>query len=259
MLVSHTIALKGWLRKILLKLIKKLAHSDFLQSFIWGRNETQSLVTLDIFIDSRGTAFQRLKSWQESIVPRYTCALELQPNTPRVKTKELIGARNAVKTMEGFFQIYIYSIRGIKIIELGCHGAAHACAMAEFGAGHVDGIDIPQYGIRQILGKIQNAKSIERQSEWLSRLREKTIYAFEVASSSEWTFQSLNPVFRPNTFVDISKTLETKIEAMKIYETETRSFPHPRSTKALISSAQRWGSVAGIKAAEPFELIREVR
>jgi LmbE family N-acetylglucosaminyl deacetylase len=87
----------------------------------------------------------------------------------------------------------------------------------------------------------------------------KTIYAFEVASSSEWTFQSLNPVFRPNTFVDISTTLETKIEAMKIYETETRSFPHPRSTKALISSAQRWGSVAGIKAAEPFELIREVR
>jgi LmbE family N-acetylglucosaminyl deacetylase len=44
----------------------------------------------------------------------------------------------------------------------------------------------------------------------------KTVYAFEVVSSSEWTFQSLNPVFRPNTFIDVSETLETKIEAMKI-------------------------------------------
>lgn len=67
----------------------------------------------------------------------------------------------------------------MKILELGCHGGAHACAMAEFGAGHVDGIDIPLYGIRQSLGKIQNVKSIERQSEWLSRLREKTILHYE--------------------------------------------------------------------------------
>ena len=52
----------------------------------------------------------------------------------------------------------------------------------------------------------------------------KTVYAFEVVSSSELTFQSLNPVFRPNTFIDVSETLETKIEAMKIYETEIRIY-----------------------------------
>lgn len=86
----------------------------------------------------------------------------------------------------------------------------------------------------------------------------KTVYAFEAVSSTEWTFQSLNPIFRPNTFVDIKETLEIKIEAMKIYESEMRPFPHPRSSKALIINAQRWGSVAGIEAAEPFELIREV-
>lgn len=81
----------------------------------------------------------------------------------------------------------------------------------------------------------------------------------DLASASEWAFQSLRPAFHPNTFIDISDTLETKIEAMKIYESESRSFPHPRSAKALISNARRWGSVAGIEAAEPFELIREVR
>ena len=87
----------------------------------------------------------------------------------------------------------------------------------------------------------------------------KTVYAFEVVSSSEWSFQSLNPVFHPNTFININETLKIKIDALKIYESEMRSFPHPRSSKAIISSAQRWGSVAGIEAAEPFELIREVR
>ena len=87
----------------------------------------------------------------------------------------------------------------------------------------------------------------------------KTVYAFEVVSSSEWSFQSLNPLFLPNTFFDFKETLKTKIEAVKIYESEIRPFPHPRSSKALISNAQRWGSVAGIEAAEPFELIRDVR
>jgi LmbE family N-acetylglucosaminyl deacetylase len=85
------------------------------------------------------------------------------------------------------------------------------------------------------------------------------IYAFEVPSSTEWAFQRLEPVFRPNVFVDITETLETKIEALACYDTETRKFPHPRSAEALRAIATRWGSVAGFPAAEAFELIRSVR
>lgn len=81
------------------------------------------------------------------------------------------------------------------------------------------------------------------------------IYTFEVPSSTEW---GVFPVFRPNTFVDIHSTLETKIQAMNIYGNETREFPHPRSAKALRARARYWGSVAGVEAAEPFELIRKV-
>ena len=85
------------------------------------------------------------------------------------------------------------------------------------------------------------------------------IYAFEVPSSTEWAFQRLEPSFRPSVFVDITETLETKIEAMACYDTETREFPHPRSPEALRAIATRWGSVVGLPAVEAFELIRSVR
>lgn len=87
----------------------------------------------------------------------------------------------------------------------------------------------------------------------------REIYAFEVPSSTEWAFQRLEPSFRPNVFVDITETLEAKIEALACYDTETRKFPHPRSAEALRAIAARWGSVAGLQAAEAFELIRSVR
>ncbi|MBN2398491.1 MAG: PIG-L family deacetylase [Deltaproteobacteria bacterium] len=86
----------------------------------------------------------------------------------------------------------------------------------------------------------------------------RTIYAFEVPSSTEWAFNRFDPVFRPNTFMDISATLEIKIDAMKLYESESRLFPHPRSPEALRAIALRWGSAVGLEAAEAFELIREI-
>jgi len=87
----------------------------------------------------------------------------------------------------------------------------------------------------------------------------KRVYAYEVPSSTEWSFQKFEPAFRPDTFVDISTTLEKKIGAMAIYETESRAFPHPRSPEALLARAAYWGSAAGLKAAEAFELIRDVQ
>ncbi len=95
-------------------------------------------------------------------------------------------------------------------------------------------------------------RPIEKQS-----VRE--IYAFEVPSSTEWAFQRIEPTFRPNVFVDIANSLNTKIAAMACYDTEARAFPHPRSAEALRAIATRWGSVVGLRAVEAFELIRSIR
>jgi LmbE family N-acetylglucosaminyl deacetylase len=87
----------------------------------------------------------------------------------------------------------------------------------------------------------------------------RCLYTYEVPSSSEWAFQQFDPVFRPNAFVDISSTIDRKIVAMETYESEARVFPHPRSPEALRAIAQRWGSLAGLAAAEAFHCIRDIR
>ena len=87
----------------------------------------------------------------------------------------------------------------------------------------------------------------------------RDVYAYEVGSSTEWAFQQFSPSFQPNVFVDISATLDDKIQAMQLYESEARAYPHPRSPEALRAQAQRWGSTAGVEAAEAFVLIRSVR
>jgi LmbE family N-acetylglucosaminyl deacetylase len=85
----------------------------------------------------------------------------------------------------------------------------------------------------------------------------KTLYTFEVPSATDWAFGQFQPMFCPNVFMNITSTLETKIEAMNVYKSESRPFPHPRSPEALRALARHWGSVVGFPAAEAFELIWE--
>lgn len=81
---------------------------------------------------------------------------------------------------------------------------------------------------------------------------------FETPSSTEWAWPMSGTELRPNLFVDVTDTLETKIAAMECYETELRDYPHPRSSRALRERAAYWGSHVGRPAAEPFAVLREV-
>lgn len=87
--------------------------------------------------------------------------------------------------------------------------------------------------------------------------RVRKILSFEVPSSTEWVAPGAGN-FIPNLFVDISKTLNKKIEALKAYKGEIREYPHPRSPKALKTIAERWGSSVGLRYAEAFVVVREV-
>jgi len=88
----------------------------------------------------------------------------------------------------------------------------------------------------------------------------KEIYSFEIPSSTEWSFGKIekDKIFNPNIFEDISDALETKLKALKAYKNEIRKFPHPRSSKTIRAMATKWGSVAGLKYAEAFELTRKI-
>ncbi|SNX65348.1 LmbE family N-acetylglucosaminyl deacetylase [Streptomyces sp. TLI_55] len=89
----------------------------------------------------------------------------------------------------------------------------------------------------------------------LPRLRRFAV--FETPSSTEWAWAAGSP-FTPSLYVDVSDTLDTKLEAMACYKTELRPPPHPRSLGALRERAAYWGSQVGRQAVEPFQILREV-
>ena len=64
---------------------------------------------------------------------------------------------------------------------------------------------------------------------------------------------------RFNYYSDITETLELKLRAMQVYETEMRDYPHPRSLEALRHAAVSCGAAVGLRAAEAFESVLEVR
>ena len=84
----------------------------------------------------------------------------------------------------------------------------------------------------------------------------KEIYSFEIPSSTEWNEPSSLTYFMPDYFVDVNKSLDIKINALKEYKTELRDFPHPRSLKAVELNAKQWGVKMGFEATEAFKTIR---
>ena len=83
----------------------------------------------------------------------------------------------------------------------------------------------------------------------------RAILAFDTASSTEWAYPR---TFVPDTWVDISSTLDVKIAAMAHYESEVRPYPHPRSLEALRNKAHAWGNQCCLDAAEVFMTVRRV-
>jgi LmbE family N-acetylglucosaminyl deacetylase len=81
------------------------------------------------------------------------------------------------------------------------------------------------------------------------------IYAFDTASSTEWAYPE---TFKPDTWVEITSVLETKLAAMACYPSETRMYPHPRSLEALKYRAKAWGNRMCLDAAEVFMTVRRV-
>jgi len=87
---------------------------------------------------------------------------------------------------------------------------------------------------------------------WVNR-----ILAFETPSSTEWAWPGASTAFLPQTFVDVTGTIDRKVAAMECYSSELRDYPHPRSIRALRERAATWGSKIGVPFAEPFVLLRE--
>jgi LmbE family N-acetylglucosaminyl deacetylase len=86
----------------------------------------------------------------------------------------------------------------------------------------------------------------------------RTVLAYETLSETNWNAPYLTPAFTPNLFVDISDTLETKLAAFRLFDSQLRQAPHERSVEALTALATLRGATIHRAAAEGFVLVRAV-
>lgn len=87
----------------------------------------------------------------------------------------------------------------------------------------------------------------------------RAVYAYETLSETNWNAPYLTPAFSPTVFVDISDHIGTKLDAMRMYASQLRPSPNERSLSAIEALAMFRGSTIGVRAAEAFVLVREIR
>lgn len=95
-------------------------------------------------------------------------------------------------------------------------------------------------------------------SFYMHLLGVKQILACEVISETDAAPPFVENSFLPNVFVDVSSTLERKLEIMQLYQSEVQPAPLPRSSSAIQALARWRGATIGVEYAEAFMLIRGI-
>jgi LmbE family N-acetylglucosaminyl deacetylase len=86
----------------------------------------------------------------------------------------------------------------------------------------------------------------------------RRLLCYEISPTARFGLPSGSTGFVPNVFVDVSQYLDKKLGAMQCYQTELCEYPHPRSLEGLRLLAEERGLSVGLKAAECFQLVREL-
>jgi len=86
----------------------------------------------------------------------------------------------------------------------------------------------------------------------------REIYCYEAPSSTNWNSPGLVSPFLPNCFVDISDTIELKIQAVKTYASQIKQHPHERSPESVLTLSQYRGGFVNLTHAEAFMCLRRI-
>lgn len=82
------------------------------------------------------------------------------------------------------------------------------------------------------------------------------VLCFEVPSSTEYSLE--DTIFKPDIFINCERFIESKIGALKKYQSEMRMWPHPRSIDYVRHLMKVRGAQCGCEAAEAFKLCRAI-
>lgn len=79
---------------------------------------------------------------------------------------------------------------------------------------------------------------------------------YETISETFWNIPGAEPTFSPHWSLDITSTLQRKLDAFAAMPSRVKPFPGPRSVEALHGLAAFRGSQASCGFAESFQLVR---
>jgi len=100
--------------------------------------------------------------------------------------------------------------------------------------------------------------AVAASSKWFRSSVIERFLSYETLSETDFCIDPTSS-FNPTVFVDITSELPGKLEIVKLYPGELGEHPFPRSAESCRSLAQLRGSQSGFRAAEAFQLIREIR
>ena len=84
------------------------------------------------------------------------------------------------------------------------------------------------------------------------------VATYETLSETHWNAPHIEPNFTPNWVIDISEYIDTKLAALKCYDSQISDFPGPRSIEAVESLAKFRGTQAGFGYGEGFHIVRMI-
>lgn len=87
----------------------------------------------------------------------------------------------------------------------------------------------------------------------------RSVLAYETVSETEFSSKKHAPAFDAQVFIDVSRYLARKLKAFSLYAGEGGAPPFPRSAENIRALASFRGATAGVRYAEAFEMIKEVR
>lgn len=87
----------------------------------------------------------------------------------------------------------------------------------------------------------------------------KKIYAYETLSETGWDIPNVENEFIPTCYNEIDAFISKKIKAMQMFKSQIFEYPNPRSVESIRALAIYRGTMVGVKMAEAFVTIREIK
>ncbi|MBI1952763.1 MAG: PIG-L family deacetylase [Candidatus Omnitrophica bacterium] len=93
----------------------------------------------------------------------------------------------------------------------------------------------------------------------LNHHRARRLLCYEVPSSTGQSAPFPDLQFAPNHYVELPENLiKRKVEALRCYGRESKTFPHPRSPEGILAYARMRGTEVNCEAAEAFWIVRDL-